>query len=221
LRITKEEVEAMGVDLDKGEKVDVEDVLRRWDAVDPVEGSSGESSNGLRLMTSKHRITLDSQILGISPAALRDSLPHLDVGDAVEVCNGGAEEAAEEAGKARLALSNFLSGKHVLVSEKTKPREVPVKKDTDSDSDDAADPRDLGEEPEYGPWSTRYCGHQFGSWAGQLGDGRAISLLETQSPEGGRQEIQLKGGGRTPFSRTADGLAVLRSGIREFLGCEG
>lgn len=59
-----------------------------------------------------------------------------------------------------------------------------------------------------------------GVWAGQLGDGRAISLLETVSAEGGRQEIQLKGAGRTPFSRTADGLAVLRSGIREYLGCE-
>lgn len=72
----------------------------------------------------------------------------------------------------------------------------------------------------YGSWSTRYCGHQFGQWAGQLGDGRAISLLETAS-EKGRCEIQVKGAGRTPFSRSADGLAVLRSGVREYLGCEG
>ncbi|KAK4686549.1 hypothetical protein P7C73_g3579, partial [Tremellales sp. Uapishka_1] len=71
----------------------------------------------------------------------------------------------------------------------------------------------------YGSWSTRYVGHQFGSFAGQLGDGRAISLLETVSDKG-RQEIQIKGGGRTPFSRSADGLAVLRSGVREYLGCE-
>ena len=75
-------------------------------------------------------------------------------------------------------------------------------------------------ETSYGPWSSRYCGHQFGVWAGQLGDGRAISILETAAGAG-RQEIQLKGAGRTPFSRSADGLAVLRSGVREFLGSEG
>jgi uncharacterized protein YdiU (UPF0061 family) len=46
-------------------------------------------------------------------------------------------------------------------------------------------------------------------------------LLETKTPDGVRMEIQVKGAGRTPFSRTADGLAVLRSGVREFLGCEG
>lgn len=64
-------------------------------------------------------------------------------------------------------------------------------------------------------------GHQFGSWAGQLGDGRAVSILETTTADGKRQEIQLKGAGRTPFARTADGLAVLRSGVREYLCAEG
>lgn len=75
----------------------------------------------------------------------------------------------------------------------------------------------------YMSWSTRYCGHQFGVWAGQLGDGRAISLLEVEAPDvpGGRTEIQVKGAGRTPFARAADGLAVLRSSVREYLGCEG
>ncbi|ODO08366.1 hypothetical protein L198_00091 [Cryptococcus wingfieldii CBS 7118] len=72
----------------------------------------------------------------------------------------------------------------------------------------------------YGPWSTRYAGHQFGAWAGQLGDGRAVSVLETESEQGGRQEIQLKGAGRTPFSRTDDGLAALKGGLKEFLGSE-
>ncbi|ODN97965.1 hypothetical protein I350_07602 [Cryptococcus amylolentus CBS 6273] len=72
----------------------------------------------------------------------------------------------------------------------------------------------------YGPWSTRYAGHQFGAWAGQLGDGRAVSVLETESKQGGRQEIQLKGAGRTPFSRTDDGLAPLKGGLKEFLGSE-
>ncbi|MEN9372713.1 MAG: hypothetical protein RIR79_265, partial [Pseudomonadota bacterium] len=60
-----------------------------------------------------------------------------------------------------------------------------------------------------------YSGHQFGHWAGQLGDGRAILLGELKG-----QEIQLKGVGATPFSRRGDGRAVLRSSIREFLGSE-
>lgn len=66
------------------------------------------------------------------------------------------------------------------------------------------------------PYAQRYGGHQFGNWAGQLGDGRAITLGEVKT-EAGFLELQLKGSGRTPYSRTADGKAVLRSSIREFL----
>ena len=66
------------------------------------------------------------------------------------------------------------------------------------------------------PYASVYSGHQFGVWAGQLGDGRAISLGET--PAG--WELQLKGAGRTPYSRGGDGRAVLRSSIREFLCSE-
>eukprot|EP01034_Spumella_vulgaris_P034182 gene34182-42145_t len=65
-----------------------------------------------------------------------------------------------------------------------------------------------------------YCGHQFGSFAGQLGDGATMYLGEVINPEGKRWELQLKGAGKTPFSRTADGRKVLRSSIREFLGSE-
>jgi len=65
-----------------------------------------------------------------------------------------------------------------------------------------------------------YGGHQFGNWAGQLGDGRAISLGEAIGVQGERLELQLKGAGPTPYSRTADGRAVLRSSIREFLCSE-
>ncbi|CAD5331533.1 unnamed protein product [Arabidopsis thaliana] len=65
-----------------------------------------------------------------------------------------------------------------------------------------------------------YGGHQFGMWAGQLGDGRAITLGEVLNSKGERWELQLKGAGRTPYSRFADGLAVLRSSIREFLCSE-
>ena len=69
------------------------------------------------------------------------------------------------------------------------------------------------------PKASVYSGHQFGVWAGQLGDGRAISLGEIQTPLG-VQDIQLKGAGPTPFSRRGDGRAVLRSSIREFLCSE-
>ena len=69
------------------------------------------------------------------------------------------------------------------------------------------------------PLATVYSGHQFGVWAGQLGDGRAILLGEIDTPSG-PQELQLKGAGRTPYSRMGDGRAVLRSSIREYLGSE-
>ncbi|MBV1898985.1 MAG: hypothetical protein ACJA2Y_001599 [Cycloclasticus pugetii] len=70
------------------------------------------------------------------------------------------------------------------------------------------------------PYATCYGGHQFGNWAGQLGDGRAINLGEIVNKKGERWALQLKGAGPTPYSRTADGLAVLRSSIREFLCSE-
>ena len=70
------------------------------------------------------------------------------------------------------------------------------------------------------PYAARYGGHQFGHWAGQLGDGRAITLAEMIATDGSRQELQLKGAGLTPYSRTADGRAVLRSSLREFLCSE-
>lgn len=69
------------------------------------------------------------------------------------------------------------------------------------------------------PYAMCYGGHQFGNWAGQLGDGRAINLGEV-SHEGRKWAIQLKGSGETPYSRTADGLAVLRSSVREYLCSE-
>ena len=79
------------------------------------------------------------------------------------------------------------------------------------------------EKPDEGiyPWAQCYGGYQFGQWAGQLGDGRAISLFEITNPSTNtRYEVQLKGAGRTPYSRFADGRAVLRSSIREFVVSE-
>ncbi|MBF6024652.1 protein adenylyltransferase SelO [Lysobacter niastensis] len=70
------------------------------------------------------------------------------------------------------------------------------------------------------PFAVNYGGHQFGHWAGQLGDGRAITLGEMVNATGERWELQLKGAGLTPYSRSADGRAVLRSSIREFLCSE-
>ena len=70
------------------------------------------------------------------------------------------------------------------------------------------------------PFAMNYAGHQFGNWAGQLGDGRAINLAEILAPDHQHWTLQLKGAGPTPYSRTADGRAVLRSSIREFLCSE-
>ncbi|KXN68763.1 UPF0061-domain-containing protein [Conidiobolus coronatus NRRL 28638] len=70
------------------------------------------------------------------------------------------------------------------------------------------------------PFSQAYAGFQFGYFAGQLGDGRAMSLFEVLTSEGKNWELQLKGSGETPFSRMGDGYAVVRSSIREYLASE-
>jgi serine/tyrosine/threonine adenylyltransferase len=70
------------------------------------------------------------------------------------------------------------------------------------------------------PYAACYAGHQFGNWAGQLGDGRAITLGELVNLKGEKWELQLKGAGPTAYSRRADGRAVLRSSVREYLMSE-
>jgi uncharacterized protein YdiU (UPF0061 family) len=74
-------------------------------------------------------------------------------------------------------------------------------------------------QPKTKPYAMAYAGHQFGNWSGQLGDGRAINLFEVEYNKK-RWAIQLKGSGETPYSRQGDGLAVLRSSIREYLCSE-
>jgi uncharacterized protein YdiU (UPF0061 family) len=74
--------------------------------------------------------------------------------------------------------------------------------------------------PAMRPYAACYGGHQFGNWAGQLGDGRAITLGEVIAPDASRWELQLKGPGPTPYSRRADGRAVLRSSLRELVCSE-
>lgn len=70
------------------------------------------------------------------------------------------------------------------------------------------------------PYATAYAGHQFGNWAGQLGDGRAIFAGEITNSKGESYELQWKGTGPTPYSRNADGKAVFRSSLREYLMSE-
>lgn len=70
------------------------------------------------------------------------------------------------------------------------------------------------------PLAQVYSGHQFGVWAGQLGDGRGILLGEQRLADGRSMDWHLKGAGMTPYSRMGDGRAVLRSAIREFLASE-
>ena len=72
----------------------------------------------------------------------------------------------------------------------------------------------------FSPLAMVYSGHQFGVWAGQLGDGRALLIGQARAPGGDLWDIQLKGAGETPYSRHADGRAVMRSSIREYLCSE-
>ncbi|KAG8969869.1 hypothetical protein FRC03_000115 [Tulasnella sp. 419] len=177
--------------------------------------SNGTSTSPAQLKMQRYksleREHYERELLAIAPTGLRDCLPHLDIGDALSITGlhsasasleaQASESSHESATAIRQELIDVLSGDVTLMS---------INDDDDSSSRG------------YAPWSLRYSGHQFGSWAGQLGDGRAISILETPHPDDPdiTYEIQLKGAGRTPFSRTADGLAVLRSSIREFLGAE-
>ncbi|CAL1716563.1 unnamed protein product [Somion occarium] len=145
------------------------------------------------------------ELIGLSETGLRDCVPHLNVGNAFDSLGGPTLASAFEDEDRRPAsvediavrqeLIEVLSGHATLINV------------------------DEGSDISWAPWSLRYSGHQFGVWAGQLGDGRAISILATPHPDDAEQivELQLKGAGRTPFSRSADGLAVVRSSIREFL----
>jgi uncharacterized protein YdiU (UPF0061 family) len=72
----------------------------------------------------------------------------------------------------------------------------------------------------FSPLAMAYSGHQFGVWAGQLGDGRALLIAQIRNRKGELWDVQLKGAGRTPYSRFGDGRAVLRSSIREYLCSE-
>ncbi|KAF8896242.1 hypothetical protein BD779DRAFT_1494772 [Infundibulicybe gibba] len=171
--------------------------------------SSSDTNPHLRKYYSENR-EQPRELIGISETGLHDCVPHLDVGDAFALLgtptlatpfdDEGDPYPSDLASvvNPRNELVDILSGHATLMSPGS---EAGI---------------------EFAPWSLRYSGHQFGSWAGQLGDGRAISILVTPHPTDPdtTYELQLKGAGRTPFSRSADGLAVLRSSIREYLCSE-
>ncbi|KAI0806282.1 hypothetical protein BC629DRAFT_1580720 [Irpex lacteus] len=179
----------------KGEEVTAENqsgLIERWLAKREAlqEKDSTERPNDLHVYYPAEK-ELPRELIGLSETGLRDCLPHLDVGDAFDIIG-------EPQNTPRQELVDILSGYATL-------------KNVEENMNKS-----------WAPWSLRYSGHQFGTWAGQLGDGRAISILATPHPSNAEltYELQLKGAGRTPFSRGADGLAVVRSSIREFLCAE-
>ena len=156
---------------DSGEAFDHGEYVEQWlserealnpmEAVDPTESDSGEPLQKL-YPASRHN---DMELLGLSTTGLRDCLPHLDVGDAFEFLGkpsllgrpdsqekpAAGEDGNVKAAATRQELIDVLGGHAMLIS-----------------GDDA--------DVSFAPWSLRYSGHQFGVWAGQLGDGRAISI---------------------------------------------
>lgn len=167
----------------------------------------------------EHYASLRPRLIHISMKSLKECVPQLNPGEP------GSLERQE--------LLKVLSGETVLgrLSEGGLDDKDHHEDSERQEKDGAPLIRSKG----YGPWSLAYAGHQFGLFAGQLGDGRAISILSTPgTSEQVRKafnlaesfqvvpkvELQLKGAGRTPFSRSADGLAVLRSSLREYMGSE-
>ena len=286
--LTPDERAAKQEERHKKRMEEIEAMMRRYD-IQPA-GVSQPSSAPLDAFVPPGRQAQhfpSARLLSFSPSVLRDCLPHLDVGDAAEWIKsqngkGGphsyssgpmAVQPATDSEKARIELSDFLSGRligaklgpsldpskaleddlkigigneYLEIKAKTlagelKQEEMPERVARRLEELDARIKR--GDAAGYAPWSLCYAGHQFGQWAGQLGDGRAITLrefsghhrlrkkrtgslvlhiVETKNPETGeRWEIQLKGAGRTPYSRFADGLAVLASSVREYLASEG
>jgi hypothetical protein len=142
----------------------IESWLNQYEPLTPVPkahpaANGVEFDNLLQKLSSNNRNnhTLKRQLLALSESCLRDCLPNLDIGDASEMnspsrIHSGSETEQRET--ARQELVDILSGFATLMT----PPEV--------------------ESSTYAPWSLRYCGHQFGVWAGQLGDGRAISISE-------------------------------------------
>ncbi len=191
-------------DVEKGEvQVGIEEWLGAWD--DWVELEEGESSPASQERTGNDEIKLKTytsrlreaalptaQFIAVSPGCLSDHLPHLSVGNALEqVTSASASTTASgdqdncDLDKDAQSLLDVLSGKNVLLSLPTRPTSFSTTPNEDpefdSDLEELSRAWDEGQEGYggYGPWSMRYAGHQFGVWAGQLGDGRAVSICES------------------------------------------
>lgn len=177
-----------------------------------------------------------ARLVAFSPETHAQRIAHLDVGDSYEwikhtsgsagVYSSGPKVDAQgtaglpndcgDSADARRAFSDWASGRSVRIETSGEPEGT----GTQFVHADGQIKAERVTSPGYGPWALRYGGHQFGSWADQLGDGRTVSLVETTAPDGERVEVQLKGAGRTPYSRFGDGLATLKSSMREFLVSE-
>ncbi|SNX81669.1 uncharacterized protein MEPE_00374 [Melanopsichium pennsylvanicum] len=272
-QLTAEQKKAKVEAAHKRRMQEVEQMLQRYE-VQPTQvgtagGMEGSVSSGLTGHIPPHRRHQhfpSARLLGVSPATIRDCLPHLDVGDTFHwiqdnnkrngpssyssgpIADASSSGSTQPEVAARKTLSDFVSGRLVgarisgssdqlekderagygTAYMRLRERLIKGEQPEESPSDrtlrrleELETKRTNVEETDYAPWSLCYAGHQFGQWAGQLGDGRAMTLLETKNPETGqRWEMQLKGAGRTPYSRFADGLATLTSSVREFLCSE-
>jgi hypothetical protein len=157
-RITPPEGEQ---EVDKAELI--EEWLSKHEPLEQIPVASGSGTGTLKKYTARNGARDQKRILlAVSATGIEDCLPHLDVGDAFDIIGPGSlsqpsTKKEEKDNAARQELIDVLSGHSVLM-------DIPSSAES--------------EEKGYAPWSLRYSGHQFGTWAGQLGDGRAISLCE-------------------------------------------
>lgn len=140
------------------EQIGVEEWLKKYDTYEEVGGQTDGGEGGLRARTSKLRSAWRPELLGVSSKCLDESLPHLDVGNALAYTGQSESQPSLQSQSQGEELELDDKGKEIL---------------------DVVSGRKVLRSDEYGPWSSRYAGHQFGQWAGQLGDGRAISICKS------------------------------------------
>jgi hypothetical protein len=137
----------------------VEEWLKKYDTYEDVEGEMVDGEGGLKSRTSKLRSAWRPELLGVSSKCLDESLPHLDVGNALAYTGQSEYQPSSQ-------FQEQTQGEELELDDKGK------------EILDVVSGRKVLRSDEYGPWSSRYAGHQFGQWAGQLGDGRAISICK-------------------------------------------
>lgn len=141
------------------EQIGVEEWLKKYDTYEDVEGEMVDGEGGLKSRTSKLRSAWRPELLGVSSKCLDESLPHLDVGNALAYTGQSEYQPSSQ-------FQEQTQGEELELDDKGK------------EILDVVSGRKVLRSDEYGPWSSRYAGHQFGQWAGQLGDGRAISICK-------------------------------------------